>query len=249
MRHTNRAALLLFGAFLGCAAPAAEPPRVPVATPVIEAPAPTPSLEEAPVSSSNQAPKTSEATVSETPAILGERGDLPLVTLDGQNVKLTAYGAKVTVISIWGTFCVPCLKELPYVDALYKATKGDPDVSVLTVVVDDYRDPVKVQTTKDIVARLGLSVPVLFDRDIRLYRRLNGEDGPTGKKHTGITVPQLVLIDPTFSVRRTLGFKTKRPIEDFVREQQALIDLARRGRMPAEEPLPTSGAPPLTASL
>ena len=49
-------------------------------------------------------------------------------------MKLSDYGAKVTVISIWGAFCMPCRKELPFVEALYRACKADPDVAVLTLV-------------------------------------------------------------------------------------------------------------------
>jgi thiol-disulfide isomerase/thioredoxin len=177
------------------------------------------------------------------PAIRGERGDLPLYTVDGQETRLAAVGARVTVVSVWGTSCAPCIRELPYVDALYDAVRGDPDVAVLSVVIDDYRDPKRRDAVRDIVSRLGLRLPVLFDRDVGVYKRLNGEDAP-GKSHEGIVVPQLVYIDPAFSIRRTFGFKVQAPIADFVRDQRLLIDLAKRGRLPPEDPRPgaSSGA-------
>lgn len=233
-------------ALSACAATAPPPPEAappaslaPVASapPLTHSPAPAPAPT-APVASPALAP----------PAIRGERGDLPLITLDGAETKLSAVGARVTVIAVWGATCVPCLNELPYVDALYEAVQGDPNVAVLTLVVDDVRDAAKRQAVREIAARLGLRVPVLFDRDIAVYKRLNGEDVPGGKRHEGIVIPQLVLVDPAFSVRRTLGFKA-RDKAAFVAEYRALIDLAREGRLPPEDPGLATSPPPDSAAL
>ena len=231
------AAVLCIAAMTACAAPLVPAPSLPVSAPEHPVSRPPPT----------DAPGLPPAFAA--PAIRGPRGDLTLVTLDGAEVKLADYGAKVTVISIWGTGCVPCIRELPYIEALYKASSGDREVSVLTLVVDDVRDPAKTQAVREIATRLGLSVPVLFDRDIRLYRRLNGEEGPQGKKHEGIVLPQLVIIDSSFTVRRHFGFKGQQTVAEFVAAQRALIELARTGQLPPEDQVASPPPRPSSATL
>jgi thiol-disulfide isomerase/thioredoxin len=173
--------------------------------------------------------------VGPLPAIRGERGDLPLYTLGGGKVRLGDYGAKVTVVAVWASTCVPCIKELPYVDALFQSYAGDRDVSVVALDEDDIRDPRRLAAASEVVARLALHVPVLCDRDVALYRRLNGEEGPHGKPHREVTIPLLAVVDAAFGVRRTFGFKPERSIEEFVREERAVIELARIGKLPPED--------------
>jgi thiol-disulfide isomerase/thioredoxin len=234
------AALLALSACSAASPTPAAPPVRTAAAPFASSPAPalTPAPRDAP------APGPTLAQ----PAIRGERGDLPLFTLDGGETKLALVGARVTVIAVWGASCVPCLNELPYVDALYQAVQGDPSVAVLTLVVDDVRDAAKRQAVREIAARLELHVPVLFDRDIAVYKRLNGEDARGGKPHEGIVIPQLVIVDPAFSLRRTIGFKA-RDKAAFVAEYRALIDLAREGRLPPEDPPLATPPPPDSAAL
>ena len=47
---------------------------------------------------------------------LGEARTIPDVTfedLNGSSVSLSALLGKVVLINFWGTWCVPCLKEIP----------------------------------------------------------------------------------------------------------------------------------------
>lgn len=53
--------------------------------------------------------------------------DLPIVTADGvsDNTINPATTGKITIINFWGTWCTPCVKELPYFDQIaseYKDT-------------------------------------------------------------------------------------------------------------------------------
>lgn len=59
--------------------------------------------------------------------------DLPLVTAEGdagKTIDPTATG-KITIINFWGTWCTPCINELPYFDQL--ATEYADDVCVIAV--------------------------------------------------------------------------------------------------------------------
>ena len=51
--------------------------------------------------------------------------DFTLKTNKGKNLRLNDFRGKVVMINFWATWCAPCRKELPYLDALYKKYKKD----------------------------------------------------------------------------------------------------------------------------
>jgi thiol-disulfide isomerase/thioredoxin len=46
-----------------------------------------------------------------------------LTMVDGTNIDLEALRGQVVVINFWATWCVPCRKELPLLNAYYKINK------------------------------------------------------------------------------------------------------------------------------
>jgi peroxiredoxin len=85
---------------------------------------------------------------------------IDLETLSGSRVALADYAGRLVVVNFWATWCKPCLKELPALDALARDL-GERGLTVLTVNVDRGRRA-KVNRFAE---RLGLTVPVLLDRD------------------------------------------------------------------------------------
>jgi len=59
--------------------------------------------------------------------------DLVYRTMDGQEQHLSATRGKVVFLNLWGTWCIPCLAEMPTVERLYEHYKGDPQVQFLIV--------------------------------------------------------------------------------------------------------------------
>ncbi len=47
--------------------------------------------------------------------------------------------SKITVVKIWGTFCGPCIKEMPDLQPLYEELK-DKDVNLIGIMVDVSED-------------------------------------------------------------------------------------------------------------
>lgn len=45
---------------------------------------------------------------------------LVLTTLDGSTFNLAALRGKVVMVNYWATWCAPCRKEMPKLDAFYK---------------------------------------------------------------------------------------------------------------------------------
>ncbi len=72
----------------------------------------------------------------------GERApEIDLPALSGGGVKLSGLAGKVVVVDFWASWCVPCRKELPALDALARsyADAGKP-VVILAVSIDKERD-------------------------------------------------------------------------------------------------------------
>jgi thiol-disulfide isomerase/thioredoxin len=48
------------------------------------------------------------------------RDGLSITTLDGDEVELGEYSDKVIFLNLWATWCAPCIKEMPSIEALSK---------------------------------------------------------------------------------------------------------------------------------
>ncbi len=96
--------------------------------------------------------------------------DFELPRLDGGTERLSEhFGKDVVLIDFWATFCKPCLKAMPDLDALYRARRERGFV-VLGVSIDGPGSTADVQAA---VARLGVSFPVLLDQESRAIALYN----------------------------------------------------------------------------
>jgi cytochrome c biogenesis protein CcmG/thiol:disulfide interchange protein DsbE len=88
-------------------------------------------------------------------------GDLALPCFpDGGDVRLAALG-RPAVINLWASWCAPCRDELPQVEGYYRKAGGS--VLVIGVIIDTARP-----AARDIVSDLGLTFPMVYDREKRL---------------------------------------------------------------------------------
>jgi thiol-disulfide isomerase/thioredoxin len=69
---------------------------------------------------------------AETPRRLPE---LTFTNHEGKPAKLSDFRGRVTLINLWATWCVPCRKEMPALDAL-EGKLGGPGFSVVAINVD-----------------------------------------------------------------------------------------------------------------
>jgi peroxiredoxin len=121
--------------------------------------------------------------------------DFELPRLGGGSERLSShFGQHVVLVDFWATFCKPCLRSMPELDALYRERK-DRGFVVLGVSIDGPGSTADVQAE---VSRLGVSFPILLDEESRAVSLYNprasapfsvliGRDGRVLAKREGYT--------------------------------------------------------------
>ncbi|MEL6989300.1 MAG: TlpA disulfide reductase family protein, partial [Bacteroidota bacterium] len=88
---------------------------------------------------------------------------------------------KITVISFWATWCLPCKKELDAIAEIYPEWQEDYDMELVAITIDNARGLSKV---KPMVEEKGWEFEILSDAGENLKRALNFQ-----------TIPQTFLIN------------------------------------------------------
>ncbi|MEI6777050.1 MAG: redoxin domain-containing protein [Chloroflexales bacterium] len=89
-----------------------------------------------------------------------------LQTVAGDNVSLTAYRGKVVLVNFWGTWCEPCKRELPALQAANErlGAKGLAIIGV-NLTDDEKTQGVSEDGIRTFVAQYNLTYPIALDRD------------------------------------------------------------------------------------
>jgi thiol-disulfide isomerase/thioredoxin len=94
--------------------------------------------------------------------------DLAFQDASGKPVTLDHWRGRTVLLNLWATWCVPCRKEMPALDAL-EARLGGPDFQVVAVNIDT-RDPNK---PKAFLKEIGVSKLDYFtDPDAKVFQDL-----------------------------------------------------------------------------
>lgn len=121
----------------------------------------------------HRAPAVEEDSVSAAePAISHPAPDFTLATLDGGTFSLSEQAGTPIVLNFWATWCTPCRRELPALQAAAERWQG----KVLVIGVDQAEDPETVQRYAD---ELGLTFPIPLDASMAVADRYNVRGLPT----------------------------------------------------------------------
>ena len=64
--------------------------------------------------------------------------ELRIFTLEGEKVDLAKYRGKLLILNVWGTWCTPCIREIPQLIDLQKQLKGS-NIEIVGVAVEQKR--------------------------------------------------------------------------------------------------------------
>jgi peroxiredoxin len=82
--------------------------------------------------------------------------DFTLTDLQGKSWNLKALRGKVVMVNFWATWCQPCRREMPDLDALYKRFK---DQGLVILGISDEEAP----KVKELLSEQKVSYPILLD--------------------------------------------------------------------------------------
>jgi thiol-disulfide isomerase/thioredoxin len=111
--------------------------------------------------------------------------DLTFEDAAGKKLDLADFKGKTVLLNLWATWCVPCRKEMPTLDALEQKL-GSPDFQVVAVNIDT-RDPDK---PKQFLKQIGVhNLSYYADSSAKSFQDLKAIGRAFG-------MPTTMLVDP-----------------------------------------------------
>ena len=97
---------------------------------------------------------------------------IDLKTLDGKTLNIQAVTDKdnVVIISLWATWCVPCINELDAISEVYEDWQESANIELIAVSTDDSRTKKRI---RPMVNGKGWPYKILLDKNQELKRALN----------------------------------------------------------------------------
>jgi cytochrome c biogenesis protein CcmG/thiol:disulfide interchange protein DsbE len=128
--------------------------------------------------------KSAETKAVDSPLLGKPAPSVAGAALDDSRVDLTAMRGKWVVLNFFATWCTPCRREHPELDAFTRAHAAKGDAAILAVIYSDSRSAVRAFFEKQ-----GGDWPVVSDPDGRVAL----DFGVGG-------IPETFLIDPNGNV-------------------------------------------------
>jgi thiol-disulfide isomerase/thioredoxin len=106
---------------------------------------------------SQQLSRRSSSTTGPGDVSIGTQApDFELAELEGQSVHLEDLRGRPVLINFWATWCIPCVTEMPLIQAAYADSQGQ--FAVLGVNADE-----PVGDIQDFLGKMDLSFDILLD--------------------------------------------------------------------------------------
>ena len=90
--------------------------------------------------------------------------DAGMSEVNGGAINLESFKGKVILLNFWATWCPPCIKEMPFLEATYEKYKAEG----LVIVGVNYNE--NKETVLPFILGKGVTFPVVLDKDLRMTR-------------------------------------------------------------------------------
>ncbi|MGD8175125.1 TlpA disulfide reductase family protein [Marinimicrobium sp. ARAG 43.8] len=133
--------------------------------------------------------------------------DFTLESFEGESISLADQRGKVVMLNFWASWCAPCRKEMPLLDAMYQEYEEDGFV-LLGVNVEQ-----NTEAAKAFLEKLPVSFPILADPSSEVSRRYQVNAMPT-----------TVVVDARGQVRHVNRGYRPGDEEKYRKQVEALLD-------------------------
>jgi thiol-disulfide isomerase/thioredoxin len=88
--------------------------------------------------------------------------DLPVTTIDGRSLRLSALRGKVVLVDFWATWCPPCRREVPHLVEL-KQKYGPKGLEVVALTIENPQT--EIEKVRAFAQKYGVNYTVGFATD------------------------------------------------------------------------------------
>ena len=82
--------------------------------------------------------------------------NLDAISINGEKITSDIFEDKITLVNVWGTFCPPCIVEMPDLQLIHDLYKGE-SVQVLGIITDTYEGlDTNIDTALEIIDHTGV---------------------------------------------------------------------------------------------
>lgn len=93
--------------------------------------------------------------------------DFALETLDGKKVHLSDFRGKKIILNFWATWCPPCKKEMPEMQAFYEKHHSEIEVIGINVTGLEHR----LSDVEKYIQKNSYTYPILLDKELDVSRK------------------------------------------------------------------------------
>jgi cytochrome c biogenesis protein CcmG, thiol:disulfide interchange protein DsbE len=137
---------------------------------------------------------STDAKVPDAPEVHRPAPDFALLTPDGKTIQLSNYRGKIVLVNFWGTWCEPCIREIPSLQSAYEQL-GDQGFVVIGINLFD-NEQAQHRTEEDIrtfIEQNTITYPVVLDTE-----------GKVTDAYRVFPIPTSFIVDAQGSIRYVL---------------------------------------------
>ena len=147
-----------------------------------------------------------------------------LIDFSGKSIAFSDVQRDATLVAFWMASCVPCIEEMPLLEALHKKSAGNARITVVGVNLDEDET---LPAAKKILAAQQTTYPMLRDPKRDLVKKWFPENPRM------LAMPTILVLDRAFHAVYSQGFSPGTSADSFIAEWSPHLAAASAGQLHA----------------